>query len=97
MTQAAAVLKRASVRTAGAVQLGSASGAPRPAPAPGSAPAAAKPAGAQARIVEQDDRSAVIEVICPCGCRTLVRCVTAAIEPAGAKRPNESIAKETMP
>lgn len=93
---AGAVLKKASVREAGPVQLGTIGSQPRP--AGGAAKAA--PA-AQARVVEQDDRSAVIEVVCPCGCRTLVRCITGSpAEPGAAASPRklaEPSVKEPMP
>jgi hypothetical protein len=43
----------------------------------GDAPATARSGGAQARIVAQSDTEAVIEVTCPCGRKTRLRCAYA--------------------
>jgi hypothetical protein len=89
MNPVAPVLKKGTVRQAGPVHLGTPSGQGRPA----AAGKAASPA--QARILEQDEHMALVEVVCPCGCRMVLQCLTG---PAAATpKPDEPVRKEPTP
>lgn len=98
MTQAVTVLKKAVVREAPGVALG---GPPRaaasPSPALGAQPQRpGAPGEPQARILEQDDTAAMVEVLCPCGCRIVLRCQTGSPAPAG-ERVVPVVSKERVP
>ena len=77
----AAVLKKTEVKLTESVHLGSASA--------GQGPAAHPP---QARIIEQNDTNAVVEVVCGCGRKILLLCDCTAqggpSPPSGTTDPN---------
>ena len=80
MTQVVTVLKKAVVREAPRVHLGAASSGP--ALPPGGAMPGAGPQP-QVRIVEQNESAALVEVLCPCGCRIVLKCQTGFLAPVG--------------
>ncbi|MCY2932038.1 MAG: hypothetical protein NTV86_21600 [Planctomycetota bacterium] len=98
MTQAVTVLKKAVVREAPGVPLGGPSRtAPSPAPAGSAQTLRPGPAGEpQARILEQNETAAMVEVLCPCGCRIVLRCQTGSPPPAG-ERIDPVVSKERVP
>lgn len=75
MTQAVTVLKKAAVREAPRVNLGDTPASPAPLSPPPAGKAQPGPQP-QARIIEQTDTAAMIEVLCPCGCRIVLKCQT---------------------
>ncbi|MEI7836222.1 MAG: hypothetical protein WCK05_07400 [Planctomycetota bacterium] len=89
MTQAVTVLKKAAVREAPRVNLGAPSHASS-APAGGRMPSGPQP---QARIIEQDETAAMVEVLCPCGCRIVLKCQTG----SSASLTERTPAKERKP
>lgn len=88
MTQAVTVLKKAQVREAPRVQLGGSSSAPGTL-APTGGPRPAQAPQPQARILEQDETAALVEVLCPCGCRIVLKCQTGSVAFAGERTPSK--------
>ncbi len=86
MTTSRGVVKKDMVRPAGTRQLG---GAVSAAVAASQAACAAGGGAPAARIVEQSDRGAVVEVTCACGRKTLLHC---AYTPPGAAAPPQPVA-----
>ncbi len=85
----AAVLKKTEVKLTQSVQLGC-------------APAGQGPHPPQARIVEQNDTDAVVEVVCGCGRKILLLCDCTAQGggpslPAGATDPNPAPGANNAP
>ncbi|MBM4019091.1 MAG: hypothetical protein FJ288_12310 [Planctomycetes bacterium] len=74
MEKTGAILKKNQVRAAGSRPIGDAQAA------------RSAPAAPQARLVEKNDSSAVIEVRCACGRCTYIQCRWPA-KPAGAPQP----------
>ncbi len=74
------IVKKSLVKDAGRCSVGVAVGSGKQ----GFAAAANAAAGASARIVEQDARRAIVEVVCSCGKRITLQCEYAAGPAAGA-------------
>ncbi|MCY2925623.1 MAG: hypothetical protein NT031_09310 [Planctomycetota bacterium] len=89
MTQAVTVLKKAQVREAPRVQLGGSSASPEASAATGGAKPASTGPQPQARILEQDETAALVEVLCPCGCRIVLKCQTGSVASSGERTPSK--------